>query len=282
MLIELKIKLIPSIFSSFFIKDEGMKLFNKVKQISIKQLIKEKENIYQGKQHPIKYMFLPEKNSPYLIVVLSGFNGREALKEDAKFNYIKTLINIKCNKLYIMDEVDNIPTYYYGTKSEPNYLNDSASLIQEIMSQHNIKREHLIIAGSSKGGTGAILIGNALKAGYIIAGAPQYFPLNYLNEINEKARTLIFNNILKHEDDFESVQNDMKEKMLNLDESTKLFLHAGNQDLHYIKHLRPYMSMLTKRKKLYALDLQHYEGHQNLKYKFPVFLTRIIHEIISD
>ncbi|WP_414052822.1 hypothetical protein [Macrococcus animalis] len=259
-----------------------MKLFNKVKQISIKQLIKEKENTYQGKQHNIKYMFLPENNSPYLIVVLSGFNGREAHREDAKFNYIKTLINTKCNKLYIMDEVDNVPTYYYGTGSQPSYLKDSASLIREIMVHNNIKKEQLIIAGSSKGGTGAILIGNELKAGYIIAGAPQYFPLEYLTEINATARNLILNNILSKESDFDKVQKEMKEKMLDLDDSTQLYLHAGNQDLHYVKHLRPFMSMLTKRKKLYALDLQHYEGHQNLKYKFPVFLTRIIQEIISE
>lgn len=259
-----------------------MKFFNKVKQLSVAKLIEEKESKFDGKQHQIKYMFLPEQNSPYLIVVLSGFSGREAYQENAKFNYIKTLLNVKCNKLYIMDEVENIPTYYYGTKSEPSYLEDCVNLIQEIMEKYNILIENTMIAGSSKGGTGAILIGNELKAGYIIAGAPQYFPLDYLNEINEKARNLIINNILLSEDDFEKVQKDIKEKMLNLNESTKLYLHAGNQDLHYIKHLRPYMSMLTKRKKLYALDLQHYEGHQNLKYKFPIFLTRIVHEIISD
>lgn len=258
-----------------------MKFFNKVKQLSVAKLIEEKESTFDGDHHQIKYMFLPENESPYLIVVLSGFSGREAYKENAKFNYIKTLLNVKCNKLYIMDEVDNVPTYYYGTKSEPNYLEDCVKLVNDIMEKNNINNENVMIAGSSKGGTGAILIGNELKAGYIIAGAPQYFPLDYLNEINEKARNLIMNNILLKEEDFESVQKDIKEKMLNLDENTKLYLHAGNQDLHYIKHLRPYMSMLTKRKKLYALDLQHYEGHQNLKYKYPIFLTRIINEIIS-
>ncbi|WP_414054034.1 accessory Sec system protein Asp2 [Macrococcus equi] len=258
-----------------------MKIFKRVKQISVAKLIEEKEKIYPGDNHPIKYMFLPEEKSTYLIVVLSGFSGREAYRENAKFNYIKTLLNIKCNKLYIMDEVNNIPTYYYGTDSKSNYLEDCTKLIKETMNTYGIQEESLIIAGSSKGGTGAILIGNELGAGHIIAGAPQYFPLDYLNEINEEARNLILNNILHDDEDFEDVQKQMKEKMLNLDSNTKLYLHAGNQDLHYVKHLRPYMSMLTKRKKLYALDLQHYEGHQNLKYKFPKFLVRTVSEITS-
>ncbi|MCE4955681.1 hypothetical protein [Macrococcoides caseolyticum] len=258
-----------------------MKLFKRVKQISIAKLIDEKQQIYQGKSHQIKYLYLEETNAPYLVVVLSGFSGREAYRENAKFNYIKTLLNHKCNKLYIMDEVDNVPTYYYGTNSEPNYLEDCISLVKMLMSQSNIDNKHLIIAGSSKGGTGAILIGNGLNAGHILAGAPQYFPLDYLNEINEKARNLILSNILRSSSDSDSVQLDIKEKMLDVKEPTKLYLHAGNEDLHYIKHLRPYMSMLTKRKKLYALDLQHYEGHHNLKHRFPIFLSRMVNEIIN-
>lgn len=257
-------------------------MFSKFKKQSISKLIDEYERTYTGNHHKIKNVFLKNTKSNKLIIVLSGFNGKEAEGAKAKYNYIRTIHSFKTNKLFILDEVNNIPTYYYGVQSKPTYLEDCSNLIKKTMIQSNITPENVIIVGSSKGGTGAIILGNELKLGWIISGTPQYYTMDYLQELNQKTKNLILDNMLRINSDIEIVQNDIKERMLNLSDDTKLFLHAGNEDPHYIKHLRPYMSMLTKRKKLYSLDLKHYKGHHNVIDWFPDFLKYTIEEIIAE
>lgn len=252
------------------------------KKKSMNNLILKYESIYKGNTHKIKHLFIPSKKSEYLVVVLSGFNGKEVYGENARYNYIRTLNKIKVNKLFILDEVDNVPTYYYGVNSQPSYLEDCTKLIKSITKKYNIISENIILTGSSKGGTGAILIGNSVEAGYIVAGAPQYFPLDYLNGLNISTKNLIINNILEKEEDFLKVQKDIQVRMLNVSNKTKLFFHAGNEDSHYSKHLKDYLEKLSNKKILYALDLKHYKGHDNVVNWFPNFMVNTLNEIIEN
>ena len=147
-------------------------------------LIKDNEYWFQGVNHPLKYLFMREEASNHLLVVLSGFNGKEAQGVAGKYNYIRSLDKLKINKLFIKDGIENVPVYYYGINGKQTYLDDVINLIEEKLKSLNLSKKNLIISGSSKGGTGALLTGFEMDAGHIIAGANQLYVGTYLTEIN--------------------------------------------------------------------------------------------------
>ena len=78
-----------------------------------KREIKRHEHQFAGKHHEIDYLEYEEKKSSHLIVVLSGFNGKEAQGTPARYNYMRTLQDIKINKLFIKDEVEPITLEFH-------------------------------------------------------------------------------------------------------------------------------------------------------------------------
>lgn len=253
----------------------------KLKKEDIINLINTNENIYHGDSHDIDYLHLIEEESPHLLVILSGFNGKESTGKQASYNYIKTLSNTKINKLFILDSIENIPVYYYGVNGEDSYLKDICKLINEQLKIMNIDKRNLIVAGSSKGGTGALLIGFEMKAGHIISGANQLYVGNYLSSLSSNLQNLMFNKILGEYDNKSKEKLDelFKSKLLIKETSSNLYFHAGNQDTHYIKHMTPLLRHYDKYGILYELDLRNYIGHSNVGRFFPEYLIQKLKEI---
>lgn len=244
-------------------------------------LINTNEKIYNGDSHDINYLHLVEKKSTHLLVILSGFNGKESTGKPASYNYIKTLSNTKMNKLFILDSIEDIPVYYYGINGEDSYLKDICRLISQKLQLLNIDKRNLIIAGSSKGGTGALLVGFEMKAGHIISGANQLYVGNYLSSLSSNLQELMFNKILGEYNDISKNKLDslFKKKLLIKENSSNLYFHAGNQDTHYIKHMTPLLRHYDDNGILYELDLKNYIGHNNVGRFFPEYLVQKLIEI---
>ena len=245
--------------------------------------IKNHEHNYCGKHHNISYLEYRKKGSGHLLVTLSGFNGREIEKAPAKYNYMRTLADININKLFIKDEIADIPVYYMGSEGTSHYLEDVCRLIEEKLMEMNVEKEQLIIAGSSKGGTGALLIGLRLGAGHIIAGANQLDVGSYLDSLNEELSHLLLTKVAGKitENTVKEVDQKFREHLLVDMIESQLYFHAGNRDNHYHKHMRTMLDHFDMHKILYDLELRHYAGHENVKYYFPEFFTRKVREIIS-
>ncbi|OZT76897.1 hypothetical protein [Salinicoccus roseus] len=258
------------------------KAAKKTAQSGAKLDIKRHEHAYGGKRHKIGYLEYRDQSSSHLIVVLSGFNGRETAGAPAKYNYMRTLQDIQINKLFIKDEVDNVPVYYLGTDNTTSYLDDVCSLVEEKLAAMGVDREQLIIAGSSKGGTGALMIGLRLGAGHIIAGANQLDVGSYLDSLNADLRKLLLERIMG-DDGPEAVgalDRKVRELILSPEVSGSLYFHAGNKDAHYYQHMVPMLRHFDENDVLYELDLRSYTGHDNVKYYFPEFFVRKVKEII--
>ncbi|MFC3420067.1 accessory Sec system protein Asp2 [Salinicoccus hispanicus] len=245
--------------------------------------IKKHEHYYRGKNHRIDYLQYNQADSNHLIVVLSGFNGKETHGAPAKYNYMRTLNDIHINKLFIKDSVDNVPVYYMGTEGSTSYLDDVCALIEEKLEEMKVAKEQLIISGSSKGGTGALLIGLTLGAGHIIAGASQLNVGTYLSTLNEKLKEMLFTQIIGHNnaDAPEILDRKFRERLLVKETRSQFYFHGGNRDLHYSQHMVPMLRHFDAHGILYELDLRGYEGHENVKYYFPDYFERTVKGITA-
>ncbi|WP_052256867.1 hypothetical protein [Salinicoccus sp. YB14-2] len=252
-------------------------------KMNIKDLIKSNEKVYKGMNHTIKHLFIPTEKSEHLIVIFSGFHGREITGKPPVYNYIKTLSEIPANKLFILDSVEDVPVYYYGTRGRDSYLQDTSNLIISYLKKLNIDQRRLILAGSSKGGTGALAIGFNIEAGHIISAANQLYVGDYLNSI-PKVRNLIFNNIFGNNEDnnVERLNKSFEEKILVKKSKSNLYFHAGTRDYTYAKHMKPMLIHFDENKIYYELDLRNYVGHSAVVYYFPEYLKRKINDIINS
>lgn len=130
----------------------------------------------EKKYKNIKYI-LKKADSDILTISFSGFPGNSK----AKYNYMKTLREYNCNQLFILDNFGykRRGSYYLGEKGDWFLVQQIESLIKNIV--RDLKINHILTVGSSKGGTSALFYGIRLKAEVAIIGAPQYYVGNYLN-----------------------------------------------------------------------------------------------------
>lgn len=245
--------------------------------------IKNNEETYEGKNHNLKYLFVPNEDSEHLAVILSGFHGKEASGKKPVYNYINTLESINVNKLFILDGVDDVPVYYYGENSEPTYLEDTSSLIKNIAKKAKINLRRVIIGGSSKGGTGALLVGLNMNIGHIISGANQLYVGTYLNRMGPKLKGLMFPKILgeANEDSAQKLDELIKGQLLVNETRSNLYFHGSTRDTHYVKHMKPLLEYYDSQEIIYELDLRNYIGHNSVVYYFPNYLKNKINEILN-
>src|SRR5699024_1030401 len=224
----------------------------------------------------------PSPKSKHLLVVFSGFHGSEVQGKPPVYNYINTLESLNINKLFILDDVNNAPVYYYGTKGTDSYFQDTSKLVESYSKSLNIKKNNVITTGSSKGGTAALIIGLKIGAGHIISAANQLFVGSYLNQFS-KVRSLLFTNIFgnNNDDNVQKLNDFFEEKILVNATSSNLYFHAGIRDSHYRKHMIPMLNHFDNMKIYYELDLRNYVGHNSVVYYFPEYLQRKMKEIIN-
>lgn len=116
------------------------------------------------------------KGSDKLIVVFSAFSP----KGNPEYNYVRTLKNIKVNKLFILDNYGPKGCYYLGCDNNYNVADAVCELIEAVSSNYGISKEKTTFVGSSKGGFAALYFGLKLNVGNVIAGEPQIEVANYL------------------------------------------------------------------------------------------------------
>lgn len=136
-----------------------------------------RQKIFSSEKVQLKYLYYKSKND-ILLVVFSGFGGKNVA---GRFNYVRTLRDCRANKLFILDDFgyNSVGSYYLGNNCV--VYNDSVieSLVYEIAEKCRAKK--IVFAGSSKGGSAALLYGFRMNVNQIICGSPQYKIGDYLN-----------------------------------------------------------------------------------------------------
>jgi Heparinase II/III-like protein/Heparinase II/III N-terminus len=229
----------------------------------------------------IRYHFQEAKNHKLkdeLIIVFSSL----AEKYKFRYNYIRTLENIHCNKLYILDDFGDQGAYYLGKNRDFSIETTVNSLIQYFQRKLKIQNEKITMVGSSKGGYAAIYFGIKNYVGNVITGAPQsnlgHFLLNQAQHPNiaeyiaggtEKSDQIYLDQLL-----YTILQQPS-------DVSPEIKIMVGSKDHHLKNHVEPLVASLKEKKFDITLKIEQGIDHEGLKSHFPKYLLENIMNILE-
>ena len=152
-----------------------MKLRRKIRKyfdyLITKIKVLREQKVYRFGEIDLKYIYKAKKQADVLVVVFSACT-RPGLK--ARYNYVKTLDGMNCNRLYILDDFgyDQRGSYYLGRMPEFKEQKAAISLIQKVIREINPQK--VLFCGSCKGGFAALNIGSRFENSVMIVGEPTY------------------------------------------------------------------------------------------------------------
>lgn len=221
----------------------------------------------------LSYVFQRNANSKKMIIVLSSCT-RIGLK--GRYNYIRTLKNVKCNKLFILDDFgyDNRGLFYLGKNNKFEISKAVKKLIGEIVTRYSI--ENCIYVGSSKGGYAALYFGLEDTESTIIAGAPQYYLRSYLKGWDDRRLLQISG---ENEKAIENIDYLIKEKISNNQFAGKIYLHYSSEEHTFKEHIADLLKDLRESKIEIETDEKKYKNHSDVGIHFPEYLLKVLQKI---
>lgn len=245
----------------------------------IKILYKEKK--FYSNNHRLKYILERQKNSNDLIVVYSGI-PRPGLK--ARYNYNRTLSNIKANKLFILDDFgyDQRGCFYLGKNGDFAIEKATRVLVGKIKDDLNIKRTFHV--GSSKGGFAALYFGLRDDGSIIISGGPQYILGDHFlknHRYMENTVPYIFGENYSEKDvkKLNSIVSDVISETKG--NNCQIHLHYSEKEFTYEDHVKHLLKDLNDNGIYFCEDIAHYENHAEIAYYYPEFLISTLKEFIE-
>lgn len=231
----------------------------------------------QKKYKKLTYLYQSGK-SDTLVVSFSGFAGNAS----ARYNYINTLCDLNAHRLFILDDFgyEKQGSYYLGEDGNWFLPEMIVELIDEIRSKNNI--DHLVMIGSSKGGTAALYYSIKTNADYCVIGAPQYFIGDYLSIDRHLP---IMKGIMGNAEP-ESVQklNDVIKNCINSATSPKpqVFIHYSPSEHTYQEHIVDMISNLKANSFEVFEDSDYdYSDHSDVAKHFPAYLIKTLNANIK-
>ena len=224
----------------------------------------------------VKYLYKMEKDSDTLAIIFSACT-REGLK--ARYNYVRTLEGIKCNRLYILDDFgpDGRGSYYLGHMPEFMEQKATIALVNRFIRVTNPAK--VLFCGSCKGGYAALNIGSRFKNSTIIVGEPTYriateFQLAkelmeyWMGEINEKNINLIDYHLAKQLEG-----NEYKD-------SQTIHIFYSTQDEYIERHTKPLLADIHRLGYEVYEQTAEFKAHADLGLYFSDYLKEKVKENI--
>ena len=256
-----------------------MNKFNKaIDLLKTKYLMRFKQKTFVGNNYKINYLLEKNSKSSDLLIV---FSACTKLGQKARYNYIRTLDEFKCNKLFILDDFgfDGRGAYYLGKYKDFKIEEDVRALIKKIGEEVNPKNE--IYIGSSKGGYSALYFGVEEKNSHIITGAPQYNLGDYLNLPNHQ-------NIMEYimgecsDESINKLNNLMKDKLIsNKDNNNSIYIHYSIEEETYDSDIKPLLDQMKNINLKVNHDKREYSSHAELTLFFPDYIKSMVNKIIE-
>lgn len=222
----------------------------------------------------VKYLFQPSyKKTDKMIVVFSAFS---VIGTPPKYNYISTLAEFDCNKLFILDDFGPRATYYLCEKRDFSIERSVLSLIELIKKKYSINI--IMSCGSSKGGYSALYYGLKYGFDYIVVASPQYYIGDYLLVQTNSQDSAKFMSGSDTEGDREYLNNIMTGMIKTCVYSPSIFIHLGKGETHLKQHVEPLLELLDLKNIEYELDLGDYSSHSDVSKHYPTLLKNKIRE----
>ncbi|WP_176540910.1 hypothetical protein [Bacillus cereus] len=239
--------------------------------------MKVKEQIFKA-ERDVKYIFERANSSnKSLIIVFSAFSP---IGVGPKYSYIKTLNEIDCNKLFILDDFGCRASYYLCENKDYGIERAVIGLIRYFIKEMNIKQ--VIACGSSKGGYAALYYGVKYGFNHIIVGSPQTLLGDYLLRSSQSTKDVakfIAGGISVPDKKYlDEIIYDVIE---NSNYSPDVYIHVGKGEYHYNVHVKPLLRVFKEKNISCKLDLGNYSKHSDLIHFFPEFLRGKVHSCLE-
>lgn len=250
-----------------------------VEYIHTKIVLLWEQRVFHHKGVRVKYILKKEKNADTLVIVFSACT-RAGLK--ARYNYVRTLNGLHCNRLYILDDYakDHRGSYYIGGNFKFDEEAATRALIQKI--RNELSPAKTVCCGSSKGGYAALNFGVEIPNSVMIVGAPQYFLTTYLLAGNIETLNHIMGERSAEKD--EIVEFRLRNKLLanKQIQSQKVYLHFSDKEHTYEEHIVHMVKDMEEAGYCMEKDIADYTNHSDVSYHFPEFLKACVNIVIKE
>ena len=241
------------------------------------QFVREKKFFYEGVR--LKYLYSSQKDSDALIVVFSSCT-RAGIK--ARYNYVRTLNNVKANCLFILDDFgeDHRGAYYLGK----NCGNEIEKAVEKLIVY--IKEisgaEQLIFCGSSKGAWAALNIMTSFSDSVAIVGAPQYKLANYLlSPALATCKRYVMSDTTETKIKF--LNDYLKNKLEKAKGNHNIvYLHYSNREHTYEDHVKYLIEDLNNYGYKVIMECCGYTEHWDVSMYYPDFLLRSLGQCLYE
>ncbi|WP_062108573.1 hypothetical protein [Bacillus niameyensis] len=238
------------------------------------------EEVFNG-EVDVKYLFQKSyTKTDGLVIVFSAF---QAEGKPANYNYVRTLEEFDCNKLYILDDFGEAPSYYLCNSREFSIERSVIALIRKIVKENEISK--IISSGSSKGGFAALYYGIKYGFDHVISASPQYLLGDYLLEQAEAKqvgkKVVEFISGGTEAEDHEYLNNIMASMIRETKNNPDIFIHLGVGEHHYRNHVIPMIKLFDEIGIAYELNLGSYDKHSDVLIHFPPLLKEKIRELLK-
>lgn len=198
---------------------------------------------------------------------------------DFTYNYRKSVDAAGTHALYILDDFGDQGAYYLSDHGDRSIFSATQDLIRQELDRLGLTTNDLITAGSSKGGSAAILHGIAAGAGRIIVGAPQVKIGSFLRDPHPNILSFMTGDTHADKvDELDSVVFNAIEDMLD---TTRLSILVGEADHHYKNHVLPLKSYADAKHKNLELTVLPGLPHAEIGAVYRQFLTENIQQELS-
>lgn len=257
----------------------------KKKILSLYIICKERKFYSNGTR--LKYLFYKGTGN-ILVVIFSAYS-----KEKAMYNYVRSLKEFKCSKIYIKDDFgpDHTGSYYLGEKARHNVEHAVIELIKSKATSIGDGKPIIVFVGSSKGGYAALNYAVEFDNSYAIVGAPQYKLGSHLNEpFFYPMLEDIFGDITP--DKISNLDDHIKRKYKSLDSDKRqhIYLQYSSaeyseifKEFTYEKHIRYLIEDLRKYTNIeLSCEVLDYKDHNDVHKYYPDYLKSKLHYIINS
>ena len=216
----------------------------------------------------LKYMYKPAAGAKNLAVVFSACT-RPGLA--ARYNHVRTLDGICCNRLYILDDFgpDRRGSYYLGRLPEFREQEAVLKLVQKVIDETN--PEKVLFCGSCKGGYGALNIGSRFRDAIMIIGEPTY---RIATEFGPEEGLMRYWMGEITEENIAYMDNYLSNQLRTNPYITgqKVYLFYSVKDEYFERHTKPLLKNLEESGYRMEKEEAEFTAHSELSLYFPDFL----------
>lgn len=236
------------------------------------------QKVYKFQKVNLKYIFISRKQADTLAVIFSACT-RPGL--GARYNYVKTLDGLNCNRLYILDDFgyDHRGSYYLGHMPEFKEQEASISLIQKVIK--DTKPKKLLFCGSCKGGYAALNIGSRFENSVMIIGEPTY-RIAAEFQLAEDLMQYWMGTVTKEKIEYMDYYLENQLRNNPYIHSQKICYFYSEKDEYAKLHTGPLLETLHDAGYDLERETAQFSAHANLGLYFPDYLKKRVQQHLSS